>query len=152
VTGPVLLDTGPLVAFLKRRDRYHDWARQEMAAVSPPLLTCESVLSEACFLVRHEPGGRTAVLDLVRRGLVAVAFDLGREAAAVQKLLGRYADVPMDLADACLVRLAELTSGSVLLTLDSDFGIYRMHGRQVIPVRIPSELRRARSMRPPRRR
>jgi predicted nucleic acid-binding protein len=145
VTGPVLLDTGPLVALLSRRDRYHDWARQEMAAVNPPLLTCESVLSEACFLLRQRPDGRTAVLELARRGLVAAAFDLDREAAAVQKLLGRYGDVPMDLADACLVRLAELTAGSVLLTLDSDFRIYRMHGRQVIPVRMPRELRRPRS-------
>lgn len=148
MTGPVLLDTGPLVALLKRRDRYHDWARQEVATVSPPLLTCESVLSEACFLLRKEPDGRAAVLELLRRGLVAVAFDLDRETAAVQKLLARYGNVPMDLADACLVRLAELTAGSVLLTLDSDFRIYRMHGRQVIPVRMPSELRRPQSNRP----
>lgn len=146
MTGPVLLDTGPLVALLKRRDRYHEWARQEVAALPPPLLTCESVLSEACFLLRQERSGRTAVLELLRRGLIAVAFDLGREADAVQKLLARYGNVPMGLADACLVRLAELTAGSVLLTLDSDFRIYRMHGRQVIPLRIPGELRQ-----PPRR-
>ncbi len=145
MTGPVLLDTGPLVAFLKRRDRYHEWARRELAAVTPPLLTCESVLSEGCFLLRQQPNGRSAVLELVRRGLVAVAFDLEREATAVQKLLARYGNVPMDLADACLVRLAELTAGSVLLTLDSDFGIYRMHGRQVIPMRMPRELQRPRS-------
>jgi predicted nucleic acid-binding protein len=149
----VLLDTGPLVAFLSRRDRYHDWARQELAAVSPPLLTCESVVSEACFLLQGQPGGRAAVLELLRRGLVAIAFNLEREAVAVQRLLTRYQDVPMDLADACLVRLAELSAGGVLLTLDSDFCVYRMLGRQVIPVRMPGELGRARkerlSSRPP---
>jgi predicted nucleic acid-binding protein len=148
----VLLDTGPLVAFLSRRDRYHEWARQELATAAPPVLTCESVVSEACFLLRKQPGGRAAVLELLSRGLVAVAFNLEREAVAVQRLLTRYQDVPMDLADACLVRLAELSAGGVLLTLDSDFTVYRMHGRQVIPIRIPGELRRARSGRPSRRR
>lgn len=142
MTASLLLDTGPLVALLNRRDRFHDWARGEVSVVTPPLLTCESVLSEACFLLRQTPGGRTAVLELLRRGLIAIAFELEREAAAVEKLLARYSSVPMALADACLVRMAELTAGSVLLTLDSDFGIYRMHGRQVIPVRIPPDLHR----------
>lgn len=147
MTAPALLDTGPLVAALSRRDRFHGWARRELAEIAPPLLTCEAVLSEACFLLRRVPEGPAAVLELVRRGLVSVALDLNREARAVQKLLTRYSAVPMSLADACLVRLAETTSASLLLTLDSDFGVYRMHGRQVIPVRMPGELVRRRSRR-----
>jgi predicted nucleic acid-binding protein len=142
VTRPALLDTGPLVALLNRRDRYHDWARRELDTHRPPLLTCEPVLSEACYLLRADAKGPAAVLELVRRGALRVAFDLDQEAAAVQRLLASYADVPMDLADACLVRMAEQNPASFLLTLDTDFRIYRMHGRQVIPLRMPGELRR----------
>jgi predicted nucleic acid-binding protein len=144
VTPSVLLDTGPLVAFLNRGDRHHGWARSELGRVTPPLLTCEAVVSEACFLLRRLPDGPYAVLELVRRGLLSTAFDLGREAALVQKLLARYAEVPMSLADACLVRLAEINPASFVLTLDSDFALYRMHGRQVIPVRMPGEVRAGR--------
>ena len=134
---PVLLDTGPLVAFLNRRDQYHGWAREQLAGVEPPLLTCESVLSEACFLLRDHHRGPEAVVDLVARGLVAVPFDLEQEALRVQEIVARYADLPAALADACLVRMAELHAGSRVLTLDSDFRIYRMHDRKVIPAIMP---------------
>lgn len=133
----VLLDTGPLVAFLNRRDQYHAWAKEQMARLEPPLLTCESVLSEACFLVQDLGGGSEAVMRLVQRGLVTLDFDLQDEVIAIEKLLARYANVPMLLADACLVRMNELHEGSVVLTLDGDFRIYRKHGRYVIPVIMP---------------
>jgi uncharacterized protein len=136
----VVLDTGPLVAFLNRRDEYHLWAKEQMARLEPPLLTCESVLSEACFLVRDLRGGSEAVIRLVQRGLVTVALDLQDESIPVGKLLARYVNVPMSLADACLVRIAELHEGSVVLTLDRDFRIYRKHGRYVVPVIMPDNL------------
>lgn len=134
--GPVLLDTGPLVALLNRRDRHHAWAAEALAALEPPLLTCEAVLSEACFLVRRSPGGSPAVLELVARGLVEVPFRLADESGPVLALLRRFADVPMSLADAALVRLASLTGGTVL-TLDRDFVVYRLHGRQRVPTWMP---------------
>lgn len=133
----VLVDTGPLVAFLNRRDRYHAWALAQLAEVEPPLWTCESVLSEACFLLRHQTKGPEALLQLVERGLVQVRFDLQQEILRVQKILVRYGNVPASLADACLVRMAEISSNSRLLTLDSDFKIYRIHGRQSIPAIMP---------------
>lgn len=58
----VLLDTGPLVAFTNRRDRYYEWAKTEWALISPPLLTCEAVITEACFLLQTLYGGAEAVL------------------------------------------------------------------------------------------
>jgi uncharacterized protein len=140
VRGEALLDTGPLVAFLNRRDRFHAWAVAQLGEVEPPLLTCEPVLSEACFLLRHDPAGPAAVLDLVRDGLLRVDLQVQVEIEAVRRLVRRYSRIPMSLADACLVRLAELHAGSVLLTLDGDFRIYRMHGRQVVPTLIPAEL------------
>jgi predicted nucleic acid-binding protein len=134
----VLADTGPIVAFLNRRDRHHAWAVETLAELRPPLLTCEAVLSEAAYLVRGLPGGGERVVELVRRGVLEVAFDLQREATGVARLLRRYASLPMDLADACVVRLSELHSDSSVLTVDSEFrDVYRRNGRQVIPALLP---------------
>jgi uncharacterized protein len=138
VRGAALLDTGPLVAFLNRRDRFHAWAVAQLDEIEPPLLTCEPVLSEACFLLRHDPAGPAAVLDLVHDDLLRVGLHVPDEISALRRLVRRYAELPISLADACLIRLAELNAGSVLLTLDSDFKIYRMHGRQVVPTRMPA--------------
>jgi predicted nucleic acid-binding protein len=134
-----LLDTGPLVALLNRRDRHHDWACEEWSDIEPPLLSCDAVISEACFLLRSVRGGSTSVLELVDREVVALPFRLDHEAARVKALLLRYANVPMSLADACLVRMAEQYPSSPVLTLDRDFRLYRKNGRQVIPARMPRE-------------
>ncbi len=133
-----ILDTGPLVALLNRRDRYHDWARDQWSRISPPLMTCEAVLAEACFLVQPLAGGQGAVLDLVRHGVLDLSFHLAAETEAVSQLLNKYRDVPMSLADGCLVRMAELDADAVVLTLDSDFAFYRKNSRQVIPSMAPS--------------
>lgn len=125
------------MALLDRRDKYHDWIKEQLEAVDPPLDTCEAVLSEAAFLLSHVPGGSQALLDLVTKGLVAVSFSLQAEARPIQQLLMRYANIPMALADACLVRLTEIHPESVLLTIDSDFQIYRRNGRSVIPMLFP---------------
>jgi uncharacterized protein len=135
--GRVLVDTGPLVAFLNRRDHSHAWAREQLGAIEPPLLTCEAVLTEACFLLGRLRGGTEALMKLLSAGAVAVPFRLDQEIGPVTKLLRKYADVPIALADACLVRMAELVAESAVLTLDKDFRIYRKHGRQVIPTILP---------------
>ncbi len=135
----VLLDTGPLVALLSDRDQHHGWAKLQWAQAATPLLTCEAVLSEACFLLRATPGGSAAVMELLRRSVVEVAFHLGDHAEPIAHLLRKYANVPMSLADGCLVRMAEISAGSTILTLDRDFRLYRKSGRQVVPVIMPGE-------------
>lgn len=133
-----LVDTGPIVAFLNRRDRHHQWAVETFATVRAPLLTCEAVLSEAAYLLRRLAGGPEKAIELLTRRVVSASFRLEAEAPAVKKLLGRYGNVPMDLADACLVRLTELHGDCVLLTIDSEFrDVYRRHGRQAIPTVLP---------------
>ena len=133
-----LVDTGLIVAFLNGRDRYHAWAVETLSAIRPPLLTCEAVLSEAVFLLRRLAGGPEKVIELVTRGVVIPSFRLEGEAPSVKRLLARYGEVPMDLADACLVRMTELQSNCVLLTIDSEFrNVYRRHGRQAIPTLLP---------------
>ena len=101
------------------------------------MTTCEAVLSEACFLLHRLNGGQDAVLELVARGIVTVAFSLAAELAAVRKLMARYASIPMSLAGACLVRMSELDPRATVITLDSDFKIYRRNRRQTIPVLLP---------------
>lgn len=137
MTQPLLVDAGPLVALLSERDRYHRWSKQAFARVTPPMRTCEAVLSEAWYLLRLSRRGQTALLELVERGLVSIDFALGSELAAVRRLVTRYHDRPMSLADACLVRMAELYDEAAVLTLDADFTIYRKNGRQVIPLIAP---------------
>ena len=137
MNGSVILDTGPLVALLHRDDQYHDWARQQAGQLKPPFLTCEAVLSEAHFLLRGLPMAQHAMLQLLQNDLIQVAFDLRIEVDGVIALLSRYTNVPMSVADACLVRLGELKTNSVTFTTDGDFRIYRQHGNQAIPVIIP---------------
>ena len=122
-----------MVAFFNRRDSFHSWAKDRFAEIEPPLITCEPVLTEASFLLRNDPRAADGLLELLHRGAVTIGFSLAQEVEAVRKLQHRYAKVPMSLADACLVRQAELLSGSTVLTLDSDFSIYRMHGRRAVP-------------------
>ena len=134
----VLLDTGPLVAFLNRRDRHHAWTVKAFEDLEAPFLTCEAVLSEACFLLQKARDGTAAVMELIARGLIRVPFRFESQAPAVRRLLARYADVPMSFADACLVRMAEQFPSALLVTLDGDFKLYRRNGRQTIPLAMPA--------------
>ena len=135
----VLVDAGPLAALVNSRDRYHKWVCSRFAEIAPPILTCESVISEACFLVRRSHGGVGAVLGLVDRGVVQLGWALREHFSEVSALMRRYTNVPMSLADACLVRMSELAPDCTVFTLDDDFRIYRRHRRQMIPLLMPPE-------------
>lgn len=135
----VILDTGPLVALINARDRYHEWAKMQWANMKPPLLTCEPVLSEACFLLRNSDGGSRVVLELLERNVLNIPFRIVESVKQIDWLLKKYANVPMSLADACLVRMTELYPDSAVLTLDTDFKIYRRNKRNVIPTLSPSD-------------
>jgi predicted nucleic acid-binding protein len=137
MTGPVIVDTGPLVAFLTRRERHNAWACQQFALIPPPLITCEAVITESCHLVHDIDQGVDSLMQLLDRGVVAISFRLADELPAVTRLLKKYASVPMSLADACLVRMAEQHITSPILTLDTDFRVYRKSGRSVIPTLMP---------------
>jgi predicted nucleic acid-binding protein len=136
----LLLDTGPLVAFLDRREILHHWSRRVFQRVRAPLLTCDAVLTEACFLLRDQREGPEAVVRLVERGFVKSAFSLENEAEGVRRLIARYASVPMSFADACLVRMSEIHEAVLLLTFDTDFTVYRRRGRGEIPLLMPESL------------
>ena len=133
----VIVDTGPLVALLNRKDHSHAWVVQQLQDIQPPLVTCEAVLAEATYLTRQTPGARVGLLEMVGEGFLTIGMAVADHHSALLAMVRRYADVPMSLADACLVRLAELFPQSPVLTLDSDFSVYRKNGRQVIEVLRP---------------
>jgi len=133
----ILIDTGPLVAFLNKRDQFHEWSLKQLANLPPPLYTCEAVLSEAWFMLQSRPNGAANLMSLLQRELIVISFALRDEIDTINKLLKRYQNIPMSLADACLVRMSELFSESIVLTFDSDFTIYRKNSRRVIPTITP---------------
>lgn len=133
----VIVDTGPLVALLSTNDRWHAWAREQFAEIEPPLLTCEAVVSETCFLVQRSGGDPALVLRQFPSGLLAIPFTLASEVETIVNLMSKYADVPMSFADACLVAMAQEFPKSPVMTLDSDFQIYRKTKRNPIALISP---------------
>jgi predicted nucleic acid-binding protein len=131
-----LIDTGPLVAFFDRSDRYHSWAKQMWSAAPVPMLTCDAVLAEACYLLQEHAGlSPDKVLALFERKVLAAPFSVEANALAISRLLEAYKDQGMQLADACLVRMSELQSDCRVFTLDvKEFSVYRRFERKVIPL------------------
>lgn len=130
----LILDTGPWVALHCKNERHHAWARQQFAAHTGPFITCEAVATETCFLLARAGFDPAKALALIERGVVRIAMSLAEESQAVAALFNRYDNVPASLADACLIRMSELYDPCKLLTLDSDFHVYRRHGRKTIPL------------------
>ena len=122
---PALLDTGVIVALLDRSERFHKASAEAVRSLDVPLVTCEAVLAESCYLLRNLAGASEAVLENVAAGIFQVPFRISREAASIKKILRKYRDRTIDLADACLIRLADEFETPDVLTLDSDFQIYR---------------------------
>ena len=135
----VILDTGPLVALLNKRDNYHPWAKAQFDRITPPLLTCEAVLSEACFLLQKFSIRIDGIMSLLERRLILIPFHLEEELSPVKKLMQSYQNVPMSLADGCLVRMSEQISESAVFTVDNDFTIYRKNQHQIIPSIMPHD-------------
>ena len=132
----VLVDAGFVVALLSKRDTHHKWAAAQALQLAPPWSTCEAALSEAFHLLGAR--GMPALSALLRRRSVLAAFDLAKDLDAVLKLMQKYSDTPMSLADACLVRMTETFADPILLTTDADFRVYRRHSRQTVPCVIAS--------------
>ncbi len=133
----VLLDAGPLIGYLNRKDQQHGWAVESWAALTEPLWTCEAVLSEAIFNMQSEGTSLDSILYYLESGIIRLDFSMEENRADVLQLLKKYADQPMSLADACLVRMAELNDNCQIFTTDRDFLVYRRKGRHIIPLLAP---------------
>jgi predicted nucleic acid-binding protein len=122
---PVLLDTGFIIALLDRSESLHKTCARTIREVQAPLVTCEAVITESCYLLRNLSGASEAVIENIAAGIFQIPFQLSRETAAVKQLLRKYKDRKIDLADACLIRLADQFGTADILTLDRDFAVYR---------------------------
>lgn len=122
---PVLLDTGVIVALLDRNERHHRVCMEIVAQIEQPLVTCEAVIAESCYLVRNLRGAGEAILENIAAGIFQIPFELTREAAGVKRILQKYRDRAISLADACLIHLANGVGTGKILTLDANFEIYR---------------------------
>jgi predicted nucleic acid-binding protein len=122
---PILLDTGVIVALLDQSERHHEDCAECVRALEPPLVTCEAVIAESCYLLRGLRGAAEAVIENVAAGIFQLPFGLSREASVLKRYLRKYRDRKIDLADACLIRLAEEFETADILTLDTDFQVYR---------------------------
>ena len=127
---PILLDTGVIVALLDRSERRHLDCVKALEAITAPLVTCEAVIAESCYLLRRLPGAAEAVIQNVASGVFQIPFHLSRSATQVQRILRKYKDRKIDLADACLIHLADELGTAEVLTLDRDFVVYRWRGRK----------------------
>ncbi|HJU14831.1 MAG TPA: PIN domain-containing protein [Stellaceae bacterium] len=124
-----IVDTGPLVAFFDRSEQHHRWVTERVEELEAPLLVCEPVLAEAMYLLAHYARAHDALFELLQNGALRLAFRIEEHVAVLHQLLRKYRDKPMSLADACIVRMAEIYERHAVLTLDSDFSVYRKHGR-----------------------
>lgn len=123
---PLLLDTGVIVAWLDRSDHAHEICVPAIRLVEErPLLTCEAVIAESCYLLRNLRGAAEDVIANISAGIFQIPFQLSRESAGVRNILRKYRDHGIDLADACLIRMAEEFGTGDILTLDKDFAVYR---------------------------
>jgi predicted nucleic acid-binding protein len=138
MTAAAIVDTGPLIAFFDRAEHHHRWVVDRIEELNAPLLVCEPVLAEAMFLLARYSKAQDALLGLLHNGALSVAFHIDEHVDALRKLLQKYRDTPMSLADACIVRMAEIHDRHDVFTLDSDFLVYRKHGRAPLSLIHPS--------------
>jgi uncharacterized protein len=137
MTPLIILDTGPLVAYLSERDKDHTWTLNQFQRHSARYLTCEPVLAEADHLLERAGVSPSALVELLQSGALAISFSMKDHLPAIARLKVIYQNVPMSLTDACVVRMAELNDEAKVMTLDSDFRVYRKHRRHVIPLISP---------------
>jgi predicted nucleic acid-binding protein len=135
---PAIVDTGPLVAVFNRAERHHSWVAGCIEELEQPLLVCEPVLAETMYLLRRHPAAQDALLGFLQNGALSIAFRIEEHVRDLGKLLRKYRDTPMSFADACVVRMAEIHERHAVLTFDSDFSIYRKHGRVPLSLIYPA--------------
>jgi uncharacterized protein len=131
-----IVDTGVIVALLNKNDNYHQWAISQWKQVQAPAITCEAVISESCFLLKATYL-QEVLMSMIEAGAIKTQFQLEDNVAKIKELMLRYGSVPMSFADACLVRMAEENPEFAILTIDSDFTIYRKNRNEVITIIIP---------------
>lgn len=136
----IFIDTGPLYAFFDKKDEYSQWAGEQLAQISQPLVTCEAVITETVFIMQRTGIYVDALFEFIRRGnlLIQPAFNTDTGQKRIQGIVNTYNNLPASFADACVVYLAETGSRSKVLTVDNHFTIYRTSKGRPLSLIIPS--------------
>jgi predicted nucleic acid-binding protein len=123
----IIIDTGPLLAFLDKGEQFHRWAAQKIGQIRDPLLTCVPVITETVFLMQRNGMDTSPLFSFIQRGDLAIqpVFNTPDSRKHIAHIIVKYADLPADFADACLMSLYEATRDARIFTLDSHFTIYR---------------------------
>ncbi len=134
-----IADAGFLIAYLDPDEgRNHEWATEQFMRHGQ-FVTCAAVLAEACARLAYAGQKQSRVLRMVETGALGLDFREAEHIPRLIRLMDKYANRPMDFADACLVVMAEQTRDVVIYTLDKDdFSIYRRHGREIVPFASPA--------------
>jgi predicted nucleic acid-binding protein len=123
----VLVDTGPIVAILSRRDQYHDVCVAALRDLPGPLFTCWPVITEAAWLLRRDSNAGQQLLNSIDTGFLELLPLTTADAKPIASILKKYRDVRAQLADAALVHLAGINGLDTIFTLDQrDFSVYRL--------------------------
>jgi hypothetical protein len=133
----ILVDAGPLVALVDADDQHHDSCVRALKGIREPLGTIWPAWTEAMYLLSDLPKAQDALWEtLARRTFKILVLDAS-DSPRMRELMAKYADRPMDFADAALVRVAEREGLRKIFTVDrEDFSVYRIHGRtsfQILP-------------------
>jgi hypothetical protein len=137
----ILIDTGPVVAILDKDDQYHALCLETLKRVQEPLLTTWPVITECFYLLDFSPEVQESLWLFIERGGLEISPLEKEHYPLCRDLMRRYKDLPMDLADATLVALAEASGISRVFTLDhKDFSLYRFRQTRRFTL-IPSKLR-----------
>jgi predicted nucleic acid-binding protein len=139
VTQSAIVDSGPLVAFLDRREKRHAWVAGQMHHLATPILLCEPVLVETAFLLARSSVAQDALFGMLENETLKIGFHLDDHISEIRVLLEKYRDIPMSLADASLVRMAEVYEKHAIFTLDFHFTVYRKHGKAPLKLVYPRE-------------
>ena len=126
----ILVDAGPLVALVDADDQYHKKCVAALKVLREPLVTVWPPVTEAMYLLGDLPKAQEALWEMLARGVLQLLpLDL-TDIPRMRELMSKYADRPMDLADAAIVRVAEREGIRKIFTVDREnFSVYRLHGR-----------------------
>jgi predicted nucleic acid-binding protein len=127
----ILVDTGPLVAVLAKRDQYHATCVEVLKSLSPPLITCWPVITEAAYLLRQSPAALQSLFRMLEQGFLVLSPLDSSSAAWFATFFEQYQDQEPQLADAALVYLAEREKIDTVFTLDHrHFSVFRLPGNR----------------------
>jgi len=134
---PILIDTGVIFALFDQDEWAHERCVRALRSIHRPLVTCEAVITESCYLLRRRRDAVDAVLANVETGFFGIPLQISRSARQIREIFHKYRGTPADFADACLIAMADAVSTGDILTLDGHFKHYRWRRTRKFNMLVP---------------